>query len=324
MSIKSRKIRCNSLNMHIMEAGTPGDPLVILAHGWPESWYSWRHQIAALEAAGFHVIAPDMRGFGGTEAPPDVEDYHILHLVADMVGLVDWCGADQAVIVGHDWGAVVAWHAALLHPDRFCAVAALSVPHLGRPGDSPLRIWKKRYGDAFYYILYHQEPGVAEAEYDADPEGLLRMLYASPDSPRAAPAITDSDRKAGGFIGRWGRPLELPDWLSEEDLAFYVGEFKRSGFRGGVNWYRNFERNWELMEDVDQVIEVPALMIAGSRDLVVAHMDEDTLRQRMNPVVPRLKSLVWLDGAGHWIQQERPAECNQALLEFLALAQATN
>ena len=317
--MKSSKIRCNSLNMHVLEAGARGDPLVILAHGWPESWYSWRHQIPALAEAGFHVIAPDMRGYGGTDAPPAVEDYDIFHLVADMAALIDWAGAEYAAIVGHDWGAVVAWHAALLHPDRFRAVAALSVPHLGRPGDSPLRIWKKRHGDAFYYILYHQEPGVAEAEYQADPEGLLRMLYASPDAPREAPTITDSHKDAGGFIGRWGRPLDLPGWLSEEDLTFYVNEFKRSGFRGGLNWYRNFERNWELTEGVEQVVQVPALMIAGSRDLVVAHMDEDSLRKRMEPVVPHLHSLVWLHGAGHWIQQERPAECNQALLEFLAL-----
>lgn len=301
-----------------MEAGSRGDPLVILAHGWPESWYSWRHQIPVLAAAGYHVLAPDMRGFGKTTAPPGVDDYNILHLVADMVALVDAAGAEQAVIVGHDWGAVVAWHSALLHPDRFRAVAALSVPHLGRPDDSPLRIWKKRYGDEFFYILYHQQPDVAEAEYEADPEGLLRMLYASPDTPRARPTITNPHRDAGGWIGRWGQPLELPSWMSEEDLAFYLAEFRRSGFRGGLNWYRNFERNWELMEGVDQIIEVPAQLIVGSHDLVIAHMDQDTLRQRLQPVVPRLHSLVWLEGAGHWIQQERPDECNQALLEFLA------
>ena len=300
-----------------MEAGADDNPLVILAHGWPESWYSWRHQIPVLAQAGYRVIAPDMRGFGKTTAPRDVDDYNILHLVKDMFALVDAAGAEQAVIVGHDWGAVVAWHCALLHPERFRAVAAMSVPHLGRPDDSPLRIWKRRHGDEFFYILYHQQSGIAEAEYEANPEGLLRMLYASPDTPRAAPTITDSHRNAGGWIGRWGQPLELPAWLSEGDLAFYVEEFRRSGFRGGLNWYRNFERNWELMEGVDQRIEVPAQLIVGSRDLVIAHMDEKTLRQRLQPVVPHLDSLVWLEGAGHWIQQERPEECNQALLEFL-------
>jgi pimeloyl-ACP methyl ester carboxylesterase len=315
--MKSRHIRCNSIDMHVVEAGAPGNPLVVLAHGWPESWYSWRHQLPALAAAGFHVLAPDMRGYGGTDAPPAIEDYDILHLVDDMVALVEAVGAGRAAIVGHDWGAIVAWHAALLRPDRFPAVAALSVPHLGRPDDSPLRIWKKRHGDDFYYILYHQRPGVAEAEYEADPEGLLRMLYASPDSPREAPTVADPHRGAGGFIGRWGRPLDLPDWLSKEDLAFYVNEFRRAGFRGGVNWYRNFERNWELMEGVNQVVRVPALMIAGSRDLVVAHLGEENLRRRMKPVVPELKALVWIEGAGHWIQQERPAECNRALLAFL-------
>jgi pimeloyl-ACP methyl ester carboxylesterase len=304
--------------MHIREAGRPGDPLVIFAHGWPESWFSWRHQVPAVAEAGYHVIAPDMRGYGQTDAPADIDQYDIQHLVGDMLALVDEAGAEQAVIVGHDWGAVVAWHAALLHPDRFRAVAAFSVPHLGRPAARPTEIWKQRHGNRFYYILYQQEPGVAEAEYDADPEGLIRMLYASPDTPRAAPTIADPHKDAGGFIGRWGAPLRLPDWISVEDLRFYIDEFTRSGFRGGLNWYRNFDRNWELMNGVDQVVRVPALFVAGSRDLVVAHMDEDTVRSRMHPFVPDLRELVWLEGAGHWIQQERPEECNQALLRFLS------
>ena len=304
--------------MRIAEAGPCDGPLVILAHGWPESWYSWRHQIVALADAGYHAVAPDMRGFGGTDAPPEIHDYDIFQLVGDMLALLDLCGAQQAVIAGHDWGAVVAWHAALLHPERFRAVAAMSVPHLGRPPAPPTVIWKKRYGDDFFYILYHQNPGLAEAEYDADPESLLRMLYASPDSPRAAPTITDPDKSSGGWIGRWGQVLQLPEWLSEADLAFYVGEFERTGFRGGVNWYRNFDRNWELMQDIDPVVQVPALFIVGERDLVIAGMDQESIEQRMRPVVPDLRSIAWLKGAGHWIQQERPQQCNQALLEFLA------
>jgi pimeloyl-ACP methyl ester carboxylesterase len=234
-----------------------------------------------------------------------------------MVGLVDGAGAGPAVIVGHDWGAVVAWHSVLLHPDHFRAVAALSVPYFGPPREAPTRIWKQRYGDHFYYILYHQEPGVAEAEYDANPEGLLRMLYASPDSPRDAPLITDPHKDAGGWIGRWGMPKTLPQWLSEEDLAYYVGEFTRVGFRGGLNYYRNFDRNHELMAQVDPVIKVPALFIVGEKDLVITGMDREQLEQRMRPVAPYLRHIEWLEGAGHWIQQERPQECTQALLTFL-------
>ncbi|MGD2130241.1 MAG: alpha/beta hydrolase [Lysobacterales bacterium] len=303
--------------MRIAEAGDAGAPLVILAHGWPESWYSWRHQIPALARAGYHVVAPDMRGYGGTEVPQDVDAYDILHLVEDMAGLVAACGRERAAIVGHDWGAVVAWHAALLRPEVFHAVAALSVPHLGRPPAPPTVIWRRRYGDEFFYILYHQEPGVAEREYEADPEGLLRMLYASPDAPRAPPTITDPARGAGGFIGRWGRPLELPAWLTEEDFAFYVGEFRHSGFRGGLNYYRNFDRNWTLMEGREEIVGVPALFIAGGRDLVVAHLGADEVERRLRSLVPRLEQFVWIDDAGHWIQQERPDECNRALIEFL-------
>lgn len=317
MTPETHTIRCNGLTMRVTEAGCRGQPLVLLAHGWPELAYSWRHQVTALAQAGFHVLAPDMRGFGGTEAPPGREDYDILHLVDDMAGLVRHVGAEHAVIAGHDWGAVVAWHAALLRPDLFRAVAALSVPYFGPPPAAPTDIWKKRYGDEFFYILYHQEPGVAEAEYDDNPEGLLRMLYASPDSPRDKPSITSSRRAAGGFIGRWGRPLELPGWLSREDLQVYVDAFRQSGFRGGINWYRNFDRNWRLLKDRDPVIKVPALYVVGSADLVIAGMTRDDVVQRMAPVVPQLRHVEWIEGAGHWVQQERPGVCNRALIEFL-------
>lgn len=303
--------------MRIAEAGEAGSPLVILAHGWPESWYSWRHQIPALASAGFRVVAPDMRGYGGTDAPEGIEEYDILHLVEDMTGLAEAFGGGQAVIVGHDWGAVVAWHAALLRPNVFHAVAALSVPHLGRPPAPPTEIWRQRHGGDFYYILYHQEPGVAEREYEGDPEGLLRMLYASPDTPREPPTVVGPERTAGGFIGRWGRPLELPSWLSDEALNYYVEEFRRAGFRGGLNYYRNFDRNWALMEGHSQVVEVPALFAAGSRDLVVAHLGREEVERRMRPLVPHLEGFLWIDGAGHWIQQEKPEDCNRALLAFL-------
>lgn len=303
--------------MKVYEAGVPGQPLLVLAHGWPELAYSWRCQLQVLANAGYHVVAPDMRGYGGTDAPRSVEAYDISHLADDMSGLVEACGAKTAVIVGHDWGAVVAWHAALLKPGVFSAVAAMSVPYFGLPPAPPTVIWKKRHGDDFYYILYHQQAGVAEAEYDADPEGLLRMLYASPDSVREPPTISDPHREAGGFIGRWGRPRELPQWLTDDDLQVYVDTFRQSGFRGGVNYYRNFDRNYTLLQETDPVISQPALFIAGSQDLVVAGMSPDTIDQRMRPFVPGLRHIEWIEGGGHWIQQEYPEACNLALLKFL-------
>lgn len=315
--VSFRFINTNGIRMRIAEAGGDG-PLIILAHGWPESWYSWRHQIPVLAAAGYHVVAPDMRGYGSTDAPADVNDYDIRHVTADMVGIVDGFGEDKAIIIGHDWGAIVAWQSVLLHPSRFSAVAALSVPYGGRSPASPIEIWRNRFGENFYYILYHQEPGVAEAEYDADPRGLLSRLYLSPDSPRQAPVITDPKRSAGGWIGRLGAPVGLPDWLTQADLDYYVAEFSRAGFRGGINYYRNFHRNWEITPELAGAqIPVPAIFIAGQGDIVIAGASAEQLRGSMGPLIPDLRGVEILPGAGHWIQQELPEETNRLLLEFL-------
>ena len=315
--VNFRFVEVNGLHMRIAEAGS--GPLIILAHGWPESWYSWRHQIPSLAAAGYHVVAPDMRGFGSTDAPPDVNDYDINHLTADMVGLVDHFGSEQAIIMGHDWGAIVAWYSVLLHPDRFSALVAMSVPYGGRSAVSPVDSWRSRFGDNFYYILYHQEPGVAEQEYDADPRGLLSRLYLSPTSPRSAPLITDPKRSAGGWIGRLGAAQGLPDWLTQADLDYYVAEFTRAGFRGGVNYYRNFHRNWEITPQLAGVrVSVPTLFIAGERDVVIAGASAEQLRASMGPVVPDLRDLILLPQAGHWIQQELPQATNEALMKFLS------
>lgn len=315
--INFRLIQSNGIQMRLAEAGPSDGPCLLLAHGWPESWYSWRYQIEPLAAAGFRVLVPDMRGFGSSEAPQDPVSYNVLNLVDDMTGILDATGYPQAAVIGHDWGAVVAWHCALLRPERFQAVAAMSVPHFGRPSDAPTRIWKQRHGDDFYYILYHQKPGVAESEYDRDPEGLLSMLYASPDTPREQATINDKGKNAGGFIGRWGAPKELPPWLSSADLDFYVAEFRRAGFRGGLNYYRNFDRNWALTRNLDQVVQVPSLFIAGTLDLTVAHLPKAEVSRRMQAVVSDLRDCVWLEGAGHWVQQERSAECTASLLKFL-------
>jgi len=310
-------VESNGIRMRVAEMGDSG-PLVILAHGWPESWYSWRHQISAIAGAGYRVVAPDMRGYGQTDAPMAVEDYDIEHVANDMVGLVDAYGEEQAIIVGHDWGSIVAWNSVLLHPERFSALIAMSVPYTGRPARSPVDSWQESFGDNFYYILYHQEPGVAEAEYDADPEGLLSRLYLSPDSPRAAPEVTERHRSAGGWIPRLGAPLGLPDWLTQEDLDYYVSQFEHAGFRGGVNYYRNFHRNWEITPQLSgATIDIPVLFIAGEQDVVIAGASAEQLTAGMSRVANDLRGVVLLPAAGHWVQQELPEQTNDAILDFL-------
>ena len=241
--ISHRTIETNGIRMHLAEQGE--GPLVVLCHGFPESWYSWRHQLPALAAAGFHAVAPDMRGYGRTERPEAIDQYTLFHLVGDIFGLVDALGEQEAVIIGHDWGAPVAWTAALLRPDRFRAVIGLSVPFRPRGVARPTTVMP-RTDDASFYQLYFQEPGVAEAEFERDPRLTLHSLlyWASGEAPRGERRL-GMVAKGGGFLG--GRPVpSLPSWLTEAALDFYAAEFARTGFRGGLNWYRNIDRNWEL------------------------------------------------------------------------------
>jgi pimeloyl-ACP methyl ester carboxylesterase len=312
-----RFIESNGITLRIAEAGT--GPLVLLAHGWPESWYSWRHQLTMLAAAGYHVVAPDMRGYGETDKPAAVDDYDINHLAGDLVGILDALGEETAILVGHDWGAIVAWSTVLLHPSRFTALIAMSVPYGGRVAQSPVESWREAFGENFFYILYHNEPGgVAEAEYDADPRGLLSRLYLSPSSPREPATITDPLRSAGGWIGRLGAPMGLPDWLRQEDLDYIVSQFETAGFRGGVNYYRNFHRNWEITEHLQgATIKIPVLFIAGSRDIVIAGADKERLTATISRAVEDLRDVVLIPDIGHWVQQEAPAETNAAMMEFL-------
>jgi pimeloyl-ACP methyl ester carboxylesterase len=312
--IAQRTLHTDGITMRIAEQGE--GPLVVLLHGFPESWYSWRHQLPALAAAGFHAVAPDQRGYGGTDKPEPIEAYNIIELTSDIVGLLDALGERQAVVVGHDWGAPVAWHCALLHPDRFRAVAALSVPYMGRGPVPPLQAMKAMFGDRFFYILYFQEPGVAEAEFEADVRRSMRsFLYAaSGDAAGAAtPAMMDKKKGARFFDGMPDTD-RLPPWLTEADLDYFTQEFERSGFRGPLNWYRNFDRNWELTPQLAGAkVTQPALFIAGQQDAVLSFTSLDA----MKPLVPEMREMVMIPGCGHWTQQERPAEVNDALIRFL-------
>jgi pimeloyl-ACP methyl ester carboxylesterase len=318
--IRHRLVETNGIRLHVAEAGA--GPLVVLCHGFPESWYSWRHQLPALAEAGFHVVAPDMRGYGGSDAPAEIDRYTLLHLVGDMVGLIDALGAEPAVIAGHDWGAPVAWHTALLRPDRVRAVIGLSVPFRSRGSARPTTVMPQT-DDAVFYQLYFQAPGVAEAELERDVRAAIRRLLYSvsgdvPPRTGGSAGAASMVPRSGGFLSHTVDPATLPGWLTETDLDFFAGEFSRTGFRGGLNWYRNIDRNWELLAPFAGArVTVPALYVAGDRDLVVAFPGMDQLIANLSRFVPALRRTIMLPGCGHWTQQERPREVNAAMLEFL-------
>ena len=307
----SRTIPLNGIEMFLLEQGE--GPLVVLCHGWPELSYSWRHQIAALAAAGFHVVAPDMRGFGKTSAPAEVNAYSIFDNVGDIVALVAALGEKQAMVVGHDWGAPIAWHCAMFRPDIFTKVAGLSVPPPFRGRGRPLDLLREA-GVTDFYWQYFQTPGVAEAEFERDIDLTVRTVLGRGISEPSHLHI----REGKGFLGNIEPNRPLPDWLSEADIAYFAAAYRKSGFRGGLNWYRNLDRNWELTAPWQGAqIYQPSLFIAGSNDSVITGLIGAKRVNEMDRVLPNLKQKLIIEGAGHWIQQERPAEVNAALIAFL-------
>lgn len=307
----SRSISANGIELFVLEQGQ--GPLVLLCHGWPELSYSWRHQIPAVAAAGFHVVAPDMRGFGRSSVPEDIAAYSIFDNVGDMVALVSALGEKQAMIVGHDWGAPVAWHAAMFRPDMFTRVAGLSVPPPFRGRSRPLESLREG-GVTNFYWQYFQTPGVAEAEFERDVALTMRKVLGRGVSDPTAMFITEGK----GFLGNIGRVETLPDWISEADIAYFTEAYRQSGFRGGLNWYRNLDRNWDQTAPWQGAqIHQPSLFIAGSRDSVITGLIGAKRVNELEKVLPNLRQKLIIDGAGHWVQQERPDEVNAALIAFL-------
>jgi pimeloyl-ACP methyl ester carboxylesterase len=312
-----RTINANGIALRVAELGS--GPLVLLCHGWPESWYSWRHQLPALAAAGYRVVAPDMRGFGASEAPAPLEAYSLLHHAGDMTELVKALGEKQAVIVGHDWGAPIAWTSALLRPDVFRAVAGLSVPY-SPPEALGVTEKMRRAGVRGYYMLYFEPEGVAEKELSHDVERSLRMFYWSLGGEanaikRYVAVVPDG----GGLLDTCSDCGEaLPGWLTREDLAYYTAEYRRAGFRGGLNIYRNVDRTASLLAPWrGQPITVPALYIGGTHDPVIAAPAARRTLDAMPQHLPKLWRSELLEGCGHWTQQERPEQVNRLLLAFL-------
>jgi pimeloyl-ACP methyl ester carboxylesterase len=293
--LPSRRVATNGIELKVTEYGE--GPAVVLCHGFPELAFSWRHQVVALAAAGYRVLAPDMRGYGGSSRPADPAAYDILTIAGDLTGLLDDIGEREAVFVGHDWGAAVAWQLALAHPGRVRAVAGLSVPIAPRPPVPPVLILRNRLGDDFYMVWF-QEPGIADAVLNRD---VRRTLL------------------AGGLsASAWseGSPSLRP-FMAEEELTIFVRTFEQTGFTGGLNYYRNIDRNWALTEHLaGRTIDCPSLFLTGSDDPVAKFMPADDL----TAVLTDLREHIVLAGAGHWVQQERPEEVSEALIRFIRSA----
>ena len=299
--------------MHVAEAGE-GAP-VVFCHGFPELWYSWRHQLPALAEAGWRAIAPDMRGYGGSDAPPNIEDYTQEAICADMDALLDALGEEQAVFVGHDWGGAVVWNMAQHHPQRVRAVAGINTPAAPRAPINPLEAMKMDPG-RFDYQLYFQEPGVAEAELGADVRRtFILMLRSSKAEDRIdALAGTSGVRERGGLLVGMPEDAERSVMLTEDDLQVFVDAYEQTGFRGGLNWYRNHGRNWEWSAAVEgKQIEQPALMVTAGRDPVLI----PEMSHGMEDWIPNL-ARGHIEDCAHWTQQEAPEELNRILLDWLA------
>ena len=309
-------VNTNGIRLRVAQAGS--GPLVVLVHGWPESWYSWRHQIAALAAAGYRVAAVDVRGYGGSDKPEPVEAYSIREICTDIAGLIDGLGEKQAILVGHDWGAPIVWNTSLFFPEHVRAVAGLSVPHTGRGPAPRIELFKNLYKGRFFYQLYFQKPGVAEAEFEADIRTSLRKIYysASGEGRKAGPR--PNKPADAGYLDGQADPDPFPDWLTAADLDYYVGQFEQSGFRGPLNRYRTAELDFAQQAEIaNRKIERPAAFIAGALDPVLAFIPGVDLVDVMRQHVADLRLVRIIDGAGHWVQQERPNEVNAALLEWL-------
>ncbi|QHD07003.1 alpha/beta fold hydrolase [Pseudomonas sp. R76] len=307
--IQHNRIQVNGIELSVYIAGPEQGRPIWLLHGFPECWHSWRAQIPVLAAAGYRVFVPEMRGYGASSAPAEIADYDLLTLCADIQQAMDHFGHEQVAMVGHDWGAVVAWHLALLEPARITRLITMSVPFAGRARRPVIDIMRELYAERFNYILYFQAPGVAEQELNADIERTLRLFMQDQD------VFLQKKPATATLLEGVSAPGALPHWCSQADLDVYVQTFSEHGFRGPLNWYRNFERNWQRTEFLaGQQVSQPTLFLIGDRD-PVGVFEAHTLK-RMPDSVPDLQQQV-LANCGHWIQNEQAQRVNALMLAFL-------
>jgi pimeloyl-ACP methyl ester carboxylesterase len=296
-------IPTNGIELEVFSAGQ-GKPIV-LCHGWPEHAYAWRHQVQPLVDAGYHVIVPNQRGYGHSSRPTEITDYDITHLTGDLIGVLDHFGHHDAVFVGHDWGAIVVWNMAMMHRERVCGVINLSVPFMQRGPQEWVGLWESQLGGDFYIVHFNRQPGVADAIFDSHNEQFLRNLYRTNQWLEPTPQLPDGMT----LIGLAKQDAPTGDlMMSEDDLQVFVQAFAVSGFTGGINWYRNFSRNWEISAAYEQHIYQPTLMIHGDYDLVPSS-------PTLGEIVDDLTTVNFR--CGHWIQQEKPTETNAAMLTWL-------
>jgi pimeloyl-ACP methyl ester carboxylesterase len=312
-------IETNGIRLRAVVEGE--GPLIVLVHGFPESWYSYRHQLAPLTAAGFRVAAVEVRGYGGSDRPEPIAAYSMRNLTSDVAGVIDALSpGEPAVLIGHDWGAPIVWTTSILHRSKVRAVVGMSVPYLGRPSRPPLDTFRAIYRGRFFYQLYFQEPGVAERELEADIPATLRKTYyaASANVPPFQRELMEQRPEDAKYLDGAIDPDPLPAWLTQDDVAYYAERFRESGFRGPLNRYRNIDRDWrELTELQAERITQPALFIAGEVDPVLRFIPSRDMLAMMDRFYADLRGKVIVPNAGHWVQQEAPEAVNAALLAFL-------
>jgi len=318
MADKLNFVNFKTNDISIRAATMGSGPLVIFVHGWPELWYSWRHQIEPIANAGYRVVVPDVRGYGGSDKPNPVQAYSMQSNMNDIIGIIDACGEEKAILIGHDWGAPIVWSTAALNSSRVSAVAGLSVPYRPRASVPMIDIWNKIYEGRFFYQLYFQKEGVAEAELEQDIRLSLRKIYFSISGD--APSL-DSwvNRPATAtMLEEFVDPSVFPDWLTEKDLDYFVKNFTAGGFRGPLNRYRNSEKDFLDLPLMGVArIKQPSCFIAGSKDLVRSFVPEKDGYANVDELCDDMRISRIIEGAGHWVQQETPEEVNNALLEFL-------
>ena len=321
-NFKNKTYELNDVNIYAIEHGE--GPLIIMVHGWPESWYSWRHQIKPIAELGYKVIAIDVRGYGNSSKPLEVEKYDMLSLIGDIINIIDKENVGQSILIGHDWGAPICWNTAALYPEKIKAVIGLSVPHSRRGKISNIELWRQLYKDKFFYQLYFQEEGIAEKELEKNISDSLRKIYYWGSGEGRNAKIRSNPDKNSTLLDGLIDPKPFPKWLSEDDLNFYVEQFEKSGFRGPINRYRNQDRDWEKLPELsDLKIEVPSFFIGGEKDSIRKFNSNFDAYENPGKHCKNFYGKIIIDNIGHWVQQEAPAQTTSGIINFLKKLEKT-